>query len=90
MNGCRSGKLDPEHWVTIHKNIKKAQSTCPVMGKSLPKKSTFTIVSGRVVYVCCPPCIDKIEADDAKFLGKVDQSYAKHLAETSRPPVPAP
>lgn len=83
---CKTGKLDAVHWATIHKNIKQAQSTCAVMEKPLPEDSKFTIVDGKLVYVCCPPCIDKLQADPARLLAKVNESYAKYLAEKSVEP----
>ena len=82
---CKTGKLKAEHWGTIHKNIKNAQSACPVMGKPLPEKPGFTILNGTVVYVCCPPCVDKINAEPTKFLTKVNASYEKHMAAKSVP-----
>lgn len=81
--GCTKGKVNKDHWGAIHKNIKQAQSICPVMGKPLPVKSKWTIVEGRLIYVCCPPCIEKIQREPAKWLSKVDQQYA-----ASRNPIP--
>ena len=75
-SGCTKGKVDRTHWATIHANIKKAQGTCPVMGKPLPAKSKWTVVEGQLIYVCCPPCIEKIQRHPAKCLAKVDASYA--------------
>ena len=50
-----------------------------VMKKALPKNAKWTIVNGRIVYVCCPPCIKKIEAEPEKYLKMVDQSYSESL-----------
>ncbi len=75
-DGCAKGKVNKDHWATIHKNIKQAQSICPVMGKPLPAKSKWTIVQGQLIYVCCPPCIEKIQREPAKWLKKIDQQYA--------------
>jgi hypothetical protein len=78
---CAKGKIDAKHWATIHANFAKAQKSCPVMKKPLPEKAKWTIVDGRIVYVCCPPCTSKIEADPDKFLKIVDDAYASFLKE---------
>jgi len=77
--GCASGKIKPEHWATIHANFAKAQGICPVMGNALPQGAKWTIVQGRIIYVCCPPCLKKIADDPATYVGKVDALYRKSL-----------
>lgn len=77
--GCLKTKVNPKHWSTIHANYAKAQGECPVMKKQLPQKPKWTIVDGRIVYVCCPPCTKKIDADPQTFLSKVDALYAANL-----------
>ncbi len=77
--GCTTGKVKPEHWATIHVNFAKAQRICPVMKHDLPKGAKWTIVEGRVVYVCCPPCIKKIEAEPKAYLKAVDELYLASL-----------
>ena len=77
--GCLSGQVKAEHWATIHANFAKAQGICPVMKKALPKNPKWTIVDGRIVYVCCPPCTKKIQADSETFLKAVDELYAASL-----------
>jgi len=77
--GCLNGKIDAKHWATIHANFAKAQRQCPVMKNPLPKNPKWTIVEGRIVYVCCPPCIKKIEADPKTYLKMVDASYAASI-----------
>ena len=79
--GCLRQKIDPGHWATIHASIARDQQICPVMKKALPRKAKWTIVQGRVVYVCCPPCTDKIAADPATHLGLVDRMYADSVAK---------
>lgn len=79
--GCVGGKVDPKHWATIHANFAKAQATCPIMGKDLPEDAKWVIVEGQVFYVCCPPCIEKIQAEPAKNLAELDKAYAKYLEE---------
>ena len=79
--GCLQQKIDPKHWATIHGNMAKAQRICPVMKKPLPRSPKWTIVGGHVVYVCCPPCTDKIAADPTAYLSSVDTLYAESVAQ---------
>lgn len=79
--GCLKQKLEPKHWATIHANFAKAQRVCPVMKKELPQSPKWTIVEGHVVYVCCPPCTKKIEADPKTFVRQVDELYAASLKD---------
>lgn len=78
---CASGKVKPEHWAKIHANFAKAQRICPVMKNKLPKDAKWTIVEGRIVYVCCPPCIKKVEADPKTHLKQVDELYRESLKQ---------
>ncbi len=80
-NGCTTGQVSREHWGTIHANFAKAQGECPVMEKPLPKNPKWTIVNGQIVYICCPPCSKKIQADPKTYLTKLDALYAKSQAK---------
>ena len=73
--GCTKGQINKQHWTTIHKNFAAAQGICPVMEKALPANPKSTVVNGQTVYVCCPPCTKKIQADPKKFLTKVAGYY---------------
>ena len=77
--GCLKGKIDAQHWATIHANVARAQGICPVMKKPLPANPKSTIVEGRIIYVCCPPCGGKIASDPATYLRQIDQLYANSL-----------
>jgi hypothetical protein len=77
--GCLQGKVSAQHWATIHANMARAQGKCPVMKKALPASPKWTIVEGQVVYVCCPPCIAKINADPKTHLQTVDAYYTASL-----------
>jgi hypothetical protein len=77
--GCVQQKIDPKHWATIHANFAKAQRICPVMKHELPKNPKWTIIEGQIVYVCCPPCTEKIAADPKPFLRQVDDLYLASL-----------
>ena len=77
--GCLSGKVKAEHWATIHANFAKAQKICPVMKKPLPASAKSTVVGGRIIYVCCPPCIAKIKNEPATYLKELDDLYEDSL-----------
>jgi hypothetical protein len=78
--GCLQGKqVDPQHWATIHANFAKAQRICPIMKKELPANPKWTVVEGQIVYVCCPPCTEKIAAEPQKFLQQLDELYLASL-----------
>jgi hypothetical protein len=81
--GCLKGKIDAQHWATIHANFARAQGICPVMKKPLPAKPKWTIVEGQIVFVCCPPCGGKITADPETYLRQIDEQYTASL-ETRR------
>lgn len=77
--GCLKKPVNKDHWATIHANAAKAQAQCPVMNKSLPANPKWTIVEGQIVYLCCPGCEKKIEADPKTYLGRVHDLYAASL-----------
>jgi hypothetical protein len=76
---CATRQIDAAHWKTIHTNIAAAQRVCPVMKKDLPAKPAWEIIGGRVVFVCCPPCLKKIAAEPESHLQQIDQLYAESL-----------
>lgn len=82
--GCLKNKINPKHWATIHANFAKSQGICPIMKKKLPKSPKWTIVKGQIVYVCCPPCTKKIEADPDTYLKSVDKLYLASLAKKTQ------
>lgn len=77
---CVGKQVDAEHWKTIQGNIAAAQGTCPIMGKPVDASMDSTVVNGRMIFVCCPPCIDKIQADAESSIKKVDASYVSFVA----------
>jgi hypothetical protein len=82
--GCLQGKVNPQHWATIHANFAKAQRICPVMKHELPENPKWTIVEGQIVYVCCPPCTKKVAADPKTFLQEIDNLYLASLQARQR------
>jgi hypothetical protein len=84
--GCVGSKVDPQHWQTIHANFARAQGICPIMKKKLPATPKWTIVEGRIVYVCCPPCTDKVVANPKQHLKTVDEMYLAYFKTQQQPP----
>ncbi len=82
--GCKGEKADAEHWKSIQANFAKAQGTCPIMGKPVTAEKKSTVVNGQQIFVCCPPCIEKIKADPATALAKVNASYTAFVAADSQ------
>ncbi len=76
---CIERQIDPAHWATIHQNIASAQRICPVMKHPLPAKASWQIIKGRVVFVCCPPCLEKIAKDPDNHLKQIDDLYSESL-----------
>lgn len=83
---CFDGKVQQQHWEQVQANLKKAQGKCPAMGKPLPEDAASTVVQGRRVFVCCPPCTKKIEADPKTYLAKVDELLEENLQDQHRQP----
>jgi hypothetical protein len=77
--GCVGKQAGAEHWQKIQDNLAKAQGTCPIMGKPVTSKLKSTVVNGQQVFVCCPPCIEKIKADPEAALKKINASYTTYL-----------
>ena len=69
---CVGNELNAEHWATVQANLAKAQGVCPVMGKPVSADMKSTVVNGRKIFVCCPPCIKKIDAAPKEFVAKLD------------------
>ena len=76
---CRKKQVDKTHWATIHSNFSKAQGICPVMKKPLPANAKWTVVDGNIIYVCCPPCVEKMQADPTKYVAEMDKLYQASL-----------
>ena len=76
---CAGKKVKPEHWKKIQQNIAATQGTCPIMGKPVDASMKSTVVKGHRIFVCCPPCIDKIRMDVDGSIKKIYAQYIKHL-----------
>lgn len=83
--GCAKGKIDPQHWATIHANIAQAQGKCPISKKELPANDAkFTVANGEAIYACCPSCIKKIDSNPEAAQAQVDKYYAAYLQSQDR------
>lgn len=76
---CLSKKIDLKHWKTIQENLAKAQGVCPIMKESVDGSKKFAVVNGRKIFVCCPPCIEKIEAKPEDYLTVLNQLLMKSI-----------
>lgn len=80
--GCLGKPISKENWAKVTANLASAQGRCPVMNRPLPAGATSVVVNGRRVFVCCPPCTGKIQANPEKFLAVVDAMLAKNVGTT--------
>lgn len=78
--GCRGKEISVEHWTAIQARIAKAQGICPIMEKPVDSSMESTVVEGRRIFVCCPPCIPKIQEDPDASMEKVKSYYTKFIA----------
>jgi YHS domain-containing protein len=55
--------------------IAKAQGTCPVSGEALGSMGTPVkkMVGDKAVFLCCPSCEKKFDADPQKYLAMTPQ-----------------
>lgn len=81
--GCFKAKINEQHMAQVEKNLMAAQGKCPIMGKKLPASPKSIVVEGRKVFVCCPPCTEKIKADPKKHLATVNKLLAVNLSKRS-------
>ena len=49
------------------------------MKKELPDNPKWTVVKGQIIYVCCPPCIKKIQEQPDEQIKAVAQLYLASL-----------
>ena len=78
--GCQGKQINAEHWKTIQARMAKAQGICPIMEKEVDSTMKSTVVNGQQIFVCCPPCIPKIQAEPQASIQKVNASYVKFVA----------
>lgn len=77
--GCLTKKPKPEHWKKMMARFAKAQAKCPVMDKKIDEESEVFVSDGVPVFICCPPCTDKIKEEKEKMMGLVFASYNDFL-----------
>lgn len=76
---CLGKDVPADIWAEVLVNWREAQGKCPVMDRALPANARSVVVEGRTVFVCCPPCIPRIQAEPARYLAIVDQFLAENL-----------
>jgi hypothetical protein len=81
--GCVGTPISKENWAKVTANLAAAQGRCPVMNRPLPQDAASTVVNGRRVFVCCPPCTGKIQANPDKYLAIVEQMLAKNVGRAT-------
>ena len=75
---CLGKPIKPEAWKQIRQNLAEAQGICPVMKKPLPESPASVVVEGRTVFVCCKPCVKKVQKEPAEALAVVDAQLKRH------------
>lgn len=78
---CLGKAISKENWGKVTANLAAAQGRCPVMNRPLPAGAASVVVSGRRVFVCCPPCTGKIQANPDKYLTAVDAMLTKNVLQ---------
>jgi len=86
--GCFKSKIDAKHAAQVEKNLIAAQGKCPIMGKQLPVDPKSIVVEGRKIFVCCPPCTEKIKADSKTHLVTVNKFLAENLTKQRQTDLP--
>ena len=74
--GCSADfKKDPAKYVKKLEDagvtLAKVQTTCPVMGGKIDKKS-YVDHAGKRIYLCCAGCADAVKADSEKYIKKLE------------------
>ena len=78
-DSCLRNRVDAQHWSTVQANLAKAQQKCPVMEKALPEKAEPVVVEGRLIYICCPPCSEKIAGAPQRYFRTVEAATLRAL-----------
>lgn len=78
---CVGKPISKENWAKVTASLAAAQGRCPVMNRPLPKGAASVVVSNRRIFVCCPPCTAKIQANPDKFLAAVDAMLVKNVGQ---------
>ncbi|MFC1552406.1 YHS domain-containing protein [Candidatus Latescibacterota bacterium] len=61
------------HTDVIPNTTGSEQTACPVMGGKV-NKDVFADHDGKRVYFCCNPCLEKFNADPAKYVAALEES----------------
>ena len=63
----------PQSQTTITTPVTLPQTTCPVMGGKINKKS-FLDHKGKRIYICCAGCLAPLKKDPAKYIKKMEDA----------------
>ena len=83
-NGCTKKQIDAQLWRQVQKNLAAAQRLCPVMEQAVDASMDFVVIDGRKIFVCCPPCIDKIKEAPRKFTLKLNHQVTENMAKVKK------
>jgi hypothetical protein len=77
---CQTSKSESKYLEKIRSNFAKAQGKCLVMvDNDISVESKHGIIEGHFVYVCCPPCVKKMNASPERYLDELDNRYEASL-----------
>ena len=83
-NGCTEKQIDAQLWRQVQKNLAMAQRLCPVMEQAVDASMDFVVIDGRKIFVCCPPCIDKIKEAPKKFTLKLNHQVTENVGKVKK------
>lgn len=86
---CTACGARPEQKADAPVPVLEAQSVCPVMGGAI-NRELYVDHEGKRIYVCCPPCINRVRADPAAAIAKLTekgQAPAQALCPVTRKPI---
>jgi len=82
--GCLGKPISKENWAKVTANLIAAQGQCPVLNKPLPASAKSVVVKNRRLFVCCPPCLEKIRANPDQYVAAVDIMLAKNVGSKDK------
>lgn len=62
----------------------KPQTHCPIMGSAI-NRDLYVDHEGKRIYVCCPPCVEQVNADPEAALRKLEE-MGQHAEEIEAEP----
>lgn len=81
---CFGQPINKRHWSQVKANMANAQGMCPIFKKPLGEHPSPVVVNKRLLFVCCEPCVEKVEADPARAIAFVNDQLAKRAVRPRR------